>query len=141
MGHDDDHGHHVPIEAIPGLLAEQMREAEAQRMMMEDLHARWLRLISEELTPEQLEVTHWVFGQVANCAKPRSLANYYEGQVSGARNTRRLRLGEGESPLDLSAPGRHAFVESPLVGDPGCAYDLGDGRQCDLPVFNRVHAV
>lgn len=127
----------MPIDPadVPGLIAEQQRHADRHRMLMEDQSNRWMRLISEELDPDQLGVLRWVLSLVAGSGDPQAVANFYEGMAAGAGAVRKARLGEDETPrlTEEDSPGRHDF-QAASEDDPYCARE-----GCGLPVFNRCH--
>jgi hypothetical protein len=82
----------MPFMQPPEPTEEEKAAIEKLRMHGEDLMNRFRRLISEELTPEQLEVLGLTYKSIV--LQGTALAAWYDGLLMGALFVRDVRLGE-----------------------------------------------
>jgi hypothetical protein len=122
-GFDEEGGGGRVFDGATGRLMtpEELRaEVERREMERRDFFNRLNGLIFEELPVEAVDTVRRLFSDVAECPDPRSRANYLEGLLVGAVESRRRLAGPRVDDLGYVAP--HGFVpaEGGWCGFPGC---------------------
>lgn len=73
---------------------EQLEAMEKQQAEGEAQVAAVRRMLSEELTMDQLELFHQLLYMITNSRNPAVIAEWWEGAVWGVKAAREIRLGE-----------------------------------------------
>lgn len=113
------------FESVEEYLAWQREQHDRHDLSLEAFSAAWRSLITEELSIEQLETVGTMLTIIVNADEPLSIANYYQGQISGVHLMRK------PTTLDASTL-KHEFVNSDDLDNPYCG-------ACNLPPANAVH--